>query len=36
MKQKRKENTVKALHGLSVGVCVGSGSVYLGDPPVLV
>lgn len=34
VKQNRKENTVKAIKGLSVGVCVGSGSVYLGDPPV--
>lgn len=29
-----KENTVEVLQGLSVDVCVGSGTVYLGDPPV--
>lgn len=32
--RKGKGIIVKALRGLSVGVCVGSSAVYLGDPPV--
>lgn len=33
-KPERMENKDNALQGVNVGVCVGSGCVYLGDPPV--